>query len=508
MSKNYSGKVFRLSIIYYTGGRLLNALAGFSILIWISRRLSAAEYSNYIAAYAMLEIGMLVSGFGLEWVTVIFLPQMQQKASGRAIQVFVMQCVAAQALLLFLGGAVLFALAPMLAGWLGLGGAVAVVRAYAVVMCIEGISRVFRDQLLACLMMQSAAQTSQLARNVCMLGFVFFALEHEAWRTAEALAVGELFSSTFSLLMAAWYLFRKLAPTRHDPASEPGWTHPGWRKMLQTGRNAWIANFANLTWGPQAVILLATRIFGTDATAPLGFARNLAEQVRKYMPMEFLFSIVRTLLVVRYAAEGSVARLGARISMMYKGNLLFLLPLMVVAIVRGDQVCDLLSAGRYGSAHWLLVGWLSVFVMLAHRRLTDLLAHALGRSIVTTRVSLVLLLTPVCVWLALQTRQWPLLFLILFGVEFCYTSLVIGRMKTEAWRYAPYWPGLLKCAIATLAATLALWVLPLGNGAWALLLCSAVSCAVLWGLLYVLGIWSREELELVPAKLRKYAALP
>lgn len=508
MSKNYSAKVFRRSIFFYTAGRLLNALAGFTILIWISRKLPTAEYSNYIAAYAMLEIGMLVSGLGLEWVTVIFLPQMQQKASGKAIQRFILQCVGAQSFLLLIGGGVLFCLAPYLVDWLGLGDAVGVVRAYSVVMCIEGVSRVFRDQLLACLMMQSAAQTSQLARNICMLAFVFFALENPEWRTAEALAIGELFASAFSLLMAAGFLYKKLAPARHEPASDPSWTHPGWRQMLKTGRNAWVANFANLTWGPQAVILLATRVFGQDATAELGFARNLAEQVRKYMPMEFLFSIVRTLLVVRFADEGSLPRLGARISMMYKGNLLFLLPLMVVAIVHGDDICLFLSAGRYGGAHWLLVGWLGVFVVLAHRRLTDLLAHALSRSIVTTRVSLLLLVTPVAVFLAFYSKLWPLLFLVLFTAEFCYTSLVISQMKRDDWKYAPYWPGLAKCGLALALTTLAIWLMPFGNSAFALLLYCGMSCLVMWVIMYLLRIWSPEEMEILPAHVRKLVALP
>lgn len=508
MSKNYSAKVFRRSIFFYTSGRLLNAAAGFGLLVWISQRLSAPEYSNYIAAYALLEIAMLVSTFGLEWVTAIYIPQVQQKASGRTLQIFILQCAGAQAILLLLGGAILFACAPLIAGWLGLGAAVGVVRAYAIVMSIEGISRVFRDQLLSCLMLQSGAQTSQMARNIIMLTFVFFALQNEAWRTAEVLAIGELIASTSSLLIAAWILYRKLAPMGGVAATQPDYMHPGWSEMLRTGRNAWLANFANLTWGPQAVILLATRTFGAEATAQLGFARNLAEQVRKYMPVEFLYSIVRTLIVVRFADEGSLQRLGARISMAYKGNLLFLLPLMAVAIVHGDAVCNVLSAGRYGDAHWLLVGWLVVFVMLAHRRMTDLLAHSLKRSIATTRVSFLLLITPIFVFLAFQTKQWLPLFAVLFIAELCYTTLVISQMRQDNWKYAPYWPGLFKCATAMGLTTFAIWLMPFGRGAFALVLYCGMSCAVMWSIMYLLRIWSPEEMELLPTHLRKLVALP
>ena len=222
-------------------------------------------------------------------------------------------------------------------------------------------------------------------------------------------------------------------------AEQSDWTMPAWPDMLRVGRNAWLSNIANLTWSWQAVILLATRTLGPEAAAPLGFARNLAEQVRKYLPSEFLLGIVRTLLVVRYASEQDKDKLGLRAGLIYKVNLLCLLPLLVLCAVRGADLAAFLSNGRYPDAHWLLTGWLAVLVILAHRRLTDLMAHTLGRSSATTRANFALLVTPLALLLAAPQQRWSLLFAVLVlaglpgGSDAFHLALALGAATGVSW---------------------------------------------------------------------------
>lgn len=270
--------------------------------------------------------------------------------------------------------------------------------------------------------------------------------------------------------------------------------------MLRVGRNAWLSNIANLTWSWQAVILLATRTLGPDAAAPLGFARNLAEQVRKYLPSEFLLGIVRTLLVVRYAAEQDKDKLGLRAGLIYKVNLLCLLPLLVLCAVRGADLAAFLSNGRYPDAHWLLTGWLAVLVILAHRRLTDLMAHTLGRSSATTRANVMLLVTPLALLLAAPQQRWSLLFAVLIVAETVYSALVLRQLRTPAWHYRLHWSGLAKYAVAGLLAAVVLAGLPGGADAFRLALALCAATGVSWGALLLLRPLSAAELALLPAR--------
>ena len=498
MSENYSGRAFNKSIGYYVGGRFLNALAAFFILIWIARQLPENQYINYVAAYSIIEMGIVLSGFGMEWVTGIYIPQIRMHASGRALYRFVWQSVGLQALLLAGGALILFFTAPLLTQWLGLRDADGVLRLYAGVMLIEGVSRVFRDQLLSSLLLQKAGQASQLLRNVALAGYAVLAFSHEEWRNAHALAVGELIASSCSLLVAAWCLQRHLLQVRRAGAAAPGakaeqsdWTMPAWPDMLRVGRNAWLSNIANLTWSWQAVILLATRTLGPEAAAPLGFARNLAEQVRKYLPSEFLLGIVRTLLVVRYASEQDKDKLGLRAGLIYKVNLLCLLPLLVLCAVRGADLAAFLSNGRYPDAHWLLTGWLAVLVILAHRRLTDLMAHTLGRSSATTRANFALLVTPLALLLAAPQQRWSLLFAVLVLAETVYSALVLRQLRTPQWHYRLHWAGLAKYLVAGL---------PGGADAFHLALALCAATGVSWGVLLLLRPLSAAELALLPAR--------
>lgn len=515
MSENYSGRAFNHSIAYYVGGRFLNALAAFFILIWIARQLPENQYINYVAAYSIIEMGIVLSGFGMEWVTGIYIPQIRMHASGRDLYRFVWQSAALQALLLAGGALILFFTAPLLTAWLGLRDAQGVLRLYAGVMLIEGVSRVFRDQLLSSLLLQKAGQASQLLRNVALAGYAVLAFSHEEWRNAHALAVGELIASSGSLLVAAWCLQRHLWPLRAQagrpaaaqpgatagmPGAEPVWTMPAWRDMLRVGRNAWLSNIANLTWSWQAVILLATRTLGPEAAAPLGFARNLAEQVRKYLPSEFLLGIVRTLLVVRYAAEKDKDKLGLRAGLIYKVNLLCLLPLLVLCAVRGAELAAFLSKGRYPDAHWLLTGWLVVLVVLAHRRLTDLMAHTLGRSSATTRANFVLLLTPLALLLVAPQQRWSWLFAVLALAETVYSALVLRQLRTPDWHYRLHWSGLAKYLLAGLLAAMVLASLPGGADAFHLALALCAATGVSWGVLLLLRPLSAAELALLPAR--------
>ncbi len=489
----YSNNAFRKSIVQYTVGRALNALCAFIVIIWIARHLPEKHYANYIAAYACLELALVIFGFGMEWVTAVYIPQVKLRASGRVLASFVWSCAGIQMLLLSIGAIALALLASDIATWLQLDEATIVFRLYALVMFVEGLSRVFRDQLLSCLLLQGAAQFSQMARNLVMLAFAFILSTQSQWRTASSLAVAEIFASSLSLLLSAILLHRYLYGIRNTPAQDPHYPPPRWRGLLRAGRNAWISNLANLSWGGQAVILLVTRLIGPESTAALGFARNLAEQIRRYMPMEFLFGVIRPLLITRFFQDGDTQRLSTRAGLMYRANLLFLLPLLVIAIIRGDELCALLSNGRYASAHWLLVGWLVVLVFWAHHRLSDLLAHALERSCLTRQSSLKLLAVPAFLFVSAYHHAWMLLFLSLAAAELAYSIMVLSPLGI----YRPNWWALAKLFAAAFLVAALLAVPAWETGVISLAIQIALAFVIIPGISALTRAWSAEEAAIV-----------
>ncbi|MCK9983766.1 MAG: hypothetical protein AzoDbin1_00238 [Azoarcus sp.] len=486
----YSVQAFRRSIVRYTSGRVLNALTAFVIFVWVARYITEVEYAKYVAAFAILELGLVVFGFGMEWVTAVYIPQVRLKASGRDLGRFVWECAGIQIAALVAGALLMILFAPALAGWLQMKDATNALRIYGMVMLVEGCSRVFRDQLLSCLLLQGAAQTSQMLRNFAMLGFAYLLATEVEWRSASTLALAELCASGLSLAFAVGCLYRYLHRVRDGAAEDVLWRPPGWGSLLRSGWNAWLSNLANLCWGGQIVILIATRFMGPETTAALGFTRNLADQVRRYMPMEFLLSIVRTLLIAGYAKNSDVRQLAARAGLVYRANLLFLLPLLVCAVISGKEVVSAISNGQYRSANWFLVGWLSVLVFAAHHKVSDLLAHALDRSDLSRKSSLRLLVTPLLIVAAAYHQAWWLMFGVLASAEVAYSVMVLLPLKI----YRPNWMPIVKLVGGALLAAVLLWLPIWGATTLSLVLQTTSVFAAVLVLAILVRAWDGEEI--------------
>lgn len=493
-SHTYSASAFKRSVALYTGGRVLNALLAFFIFAWLARYLPEQEYANYIAAFACLELGLIFLGFGMDWVTAVNIPQFRMNAPALLAR-FLWQCAALQAALLAAGAVALYVFAEAAARGLGLTAAGDAFRLYAFVMLIEGLSRVFRDQLLSCLLMQGMAQASQLVRNVAMAGFAALLADKPEWQAASTLAVAELAASTLSLALGALALHHHLAGlSRTGQPQTENWSAPGWPAMLRAGRNAWLSSIANLSWGGQAVILIATRFIGAEATAVLGFTRNLADQIRRYLPMEFLFGVIRPMLMARFSKDGDRQQLGLRAGLMYRVNLLFILPLLALSVTHGDQLCAALSNGRYASGHWLLVGWLVVLMLWAHHRISDLLAHAVGRSGATSRASLFLLPAPLFIAFAAYWQNWAAIFGVLAIAELAYSLLVLQSIDF----YSLNRPATTKLLLAAaLAGTVLVTPAFAGGNVMALFGKGVAAFGIVFTGAFLARAWTREELALV-----------
>ena len=53
------------------------------VLVLLARTLPADEYAVYVSAFALLEITMLMSSLGMEWVTGIYIPPDQAQGCWR-----------------------------------------------------------------------------------------------------------------------------------------------------------------------------------------------------------------------------------------------------------------------------------------------------------------------------------------------------------------------------------------------------------------------------------------
>lgn len=498
---DYSGRRFRASVLRYLGGRGVNAVLAFTVLVLLARTLPADQYAAYVSAFALLEITMLMSSLGMEWVTGIYIPQIRLKGAGTAMTRFVGSVVAIQAVAAALLGVALWFFAAPIAGWMGMAQAAPVYQLYGVVVFLEAVSRVMRDQILSCLLLQGASQLAQTARNVVLLACIVWLLP-AADVTALHVAQFEIFASASSLVVGAafvgWFLWRQ----RHQQGADPDWRPPALADMFSMGRAAWVANLASLAWGSQVIVLLTTKILGAEAGAMTGFVRNLAEQVRRYLPAELLFGILRPVLVARYADEQDLSRLASRCSFLFKLNTVSIALIVVACLVCGDHLFTLLTAGRYPGAADLAVVWFAVFVFAGQRRYTDLLLHTAQRSRVIQRTSLLLVPAPLLIFVVLTLFRDPVFALFaVAAIELAYTlgGLHAARLG-RAVASVDWWGGVRILLAAGLVGLGGHWLADRLASQWAVYGTALVAAGLFMASLWLISPLSASEASLVPER--------
>jgi hypothetical protein len=134
-----------------------------------------------------------------------------------------------------------------------------------------------------------------------------------------------------------------------------------------------------------------------------------------------------------------------------------------------------------------------------------LLAHALNRSELTLRASLLMTATPLAVLICSEFGNWVLLFAFLLTAETAYSTIVIAGLGAAKRGYSPDWSGLGKMAIGAGLAAGTLLLLPRGAGLWSILLLITVAYAVFWSTAWLLRALTVEEMAMLPARVRHWA---
>lgn len=429
-ASRFAARGFLGAAARYGLGRGANALLSITLFVWLARELGVSGYGPYVALIATLELLLVLGNLGTEWLSSVEVPRLAQAGAGRALRRFVLVCLAVQGAAFGLLALILLLAAPWLAAWLGLQGAQPALQVYAALLLVEGLARSLRDQLLSSLLLQGAAQLAQLLRNALVLLGLWWMGAGEAGLSLLSLAWLELGASLLGLALGAGLLARPLLAMPAGPALRFDAAALGRRAL-----HAWLSTLSQQAWSGHVLVLLATRLLGSETGALLGFARNLAEQVRRFMPLEFGFNLVRTYLVTRCESLGPAA-LPSLVALLWKLNTLLVLPLVVLALVQGEALARWVGGEQYAGAGPMLAAWLCWVLAWSHHRLSETLAVLLEASGSMGRYSLALLPALALLVLALDHSGWAAAFAVLILVELGYSlALATAALRRASLRY-------------------------------------------------------------------------
>ncbi len=461
----YTIGLFRSSLVAFAAGRSVSAVAGFTLFLLLARSLPIADYGQYLTLLATLELVLLYSSLGIPWIGIRYLPEFRIRAAPKQLRSLFASLAAMNGLALFAVLLVLWSTSVWWTGWLKLADARAVIVPFLLICAAEGINRFATTVVLESLLAQRHAQIVQILRNVSFLAPLALMLhESPAVSLGDVVRI-ELIAATLAALAAmvfAMLQLRRIAPSEGDP----DWTPPDRRAMAAIAWYNFSGNAVANLYSHSTLQLLANALLGPNVSALFGFARSLADQVRRYLPSEFLLSVIRPMLVATYSTDGDHRQLNRRMMLGAKFSLIVSAPVAGILLGAGPAAVKLLGGARLQDTYWLVVVLLFVAFSRSHRSLLGLYVNCVQQTDIWLRASLwCLLVLPLA--LGLVQLGWGAFALVaaMVAEEIICTTSVLRQLEGRGYGYSVALEGLGQLTQATIACVLAtgLTVLALGE---------------------------------------------
>ena len=463
----YGPSRIRASLMAFAVGKAISAPLSLLLILMLAAVMPHTEYASYVAATAMLEIGVVLGPLGIEWVLQTTIASIRVHGNAAQLRRAILLLAPLPFLTYGALATVIYLLAAPISALLGGVAPPEVLRLYAVVLAIEGPTRVMRDGLMAALLLQQTAQISLVLRVALVFAMTGgMALAGEPIEAADV-AHAELLASLASLLTVLVALavhLHRARPHIGMDAKIGAWL--GWRSA-GFASHAYGSIVLMLLIGTDVMTALVARYLGAEATAAFGFVVRLVEVVRRYLPLDMFWGVLRPAAIGRHEAGGrAFAPLMRDCNLMIDANLLVIGAALAVAVAVGDIGVGLLSGGRVQAP--LLLAALLLPLLATHtvRRVVELAAYTRGHSAAFLRAAMVCLLAPVLSALALAMSGSPHAAVVaVLGVDLLFTGLAVAGMRAQGDRMQfnlPRWRALaLACLIAgAVGASVALAIRP------------------------------------------------
>jgi O-antigen/teichoic acid export membrane protein len=241
-------------------------------------------------------------------------------------------------------------------------------------MIFEGLGRSIRDDMLGALLQQKIAQAGLILRNLTLLLLVAFGTGSQFELTR--LAWMELAASVIATSLSAFWMLRHISELKL--IANTAWQTPSTKQILITARAMQASFLLTLVTSQQAFMLIVNAFLGLQAAAIFGFARNLNDFLRRYLPAELLMGLIRPKLIADFTQHHDMERLVRHALFTWKLSLAVLAPALGFFIISGEQLASLISANKYPQAGAIIAGLAISLIPFSQRRILETLANVIG----------------------------------------------------------------------------------------------------------------------------------
>ncbi len=455
-SNLYSLTKLRQNLMHFGAGKVINGALGFVILLLLAQELPVPEYAAFVLFVAITRIAISFSSLGLESICLVYVPRYRANSQLKSVYSFITSLLTIRIATLLTGVCLLLLLSQTLTNFFDLLAWTSILSIYLWNILFIGLAE-FWQVLYGALFLQKVAQRIWLVRNL-----IFFTLlgAHSVLGSTtlnlQDVIYYDLCASASSALIGffeLWLAWRSEA-VKGVPAQK-GWIAPSSQIMMKLG----LSNYGNqvlLRLGDHhALLLLASLFLPTHALAALGFCLALLAQVHNYLPGMLFWRVIQPKLVANFSKTQDFENLRKKISLMYKGSLICLAPLLVSCITFGSPLLGLVSKDKYSDSNILAFSLFLALIPINHRFILSSLANILEQPRSIFLGSLTFLLTGPLTYLLLHFESGSLgIATALIITSLLYNTVVTYSLRENGFPYAIDFIGMGKIIIISFCTAL------------------------------------------------------
>ena len=454
----YSKENLRIGILHFLLGRGLAGLAGFATVILLVRYMDVQSYAGYTALTGVIVLAGIIAGLGLERAISRYIPEGRLERSVADLGRFIWQMSFIRL------AAVLIICLMIYFSWHLLPQLFQDVTikefplSLACFILAETLFQHFSSILQALVMQKILTRIMVIQWAGRLLLILLFVHNHAAISLEDSLwimAIPEMLGVVGFVIVLQQMLIKLSESQSPEQASHQLQTAnwPNWRDVMQMSMNNY--GFTLLAAPPQGYFMkmLAAAFLPTQMVAAYGFFLSIAERLRQYIPLHLLYNLIEPVMIASYLQDKNFKTLSYRSQLLYKSNLLLLIPVMALIVVAGPTIIGLLTVGKYQEYSWLLLIVIMQLTVGSHVVLLQLILNSISASRVLVNAGLWSLIVMAVATMLVSLIDIRALVLCPLVFSFTCNLYVLFQFKRMQLDYAFSWRMLIGAVSAGVIAT-------------------------------------------------------
>jgi len=504
----YSRDNVRRGFTHYLLGRGMSAVAGFFTVILLVRHMDMPSYAAYTAILGFCALAGMLAGLGMERALARYIPEGVMRHPGPPLRRFIwIACAARLAVMAVLIVSLQLSWPLLATRFSGLAVAADFPLALAFVLLNSAMFQLFSAIMQALVQQKILTRVMVVqwgGRLVLILallsGDTGITLEQSLWLMALPDGIGAV--------ILAWTIHKSITgqagETKADRCDASAW--PPWRKVNRLAIDNYGYNLLAALPQSSSMIILAVAFLAAPFVAAYGFYINLLERFKQYLPLQFMLNLAEPVLIANYIHSGDFASLCKHSRLLYKFNLLLLLPGLAWIAAIAQPLTHILTGGKYAEHAWILPLLILQLALGGHATIMQIIVNAVGKSgILTISGCAALAAMGLAIGVALVSAQYPWLVAAPLAYELVNSLVAVALLGKHGWRYDLQWWFHGKLTLATLGAWLGAVFAgaQIESPAGQVLLAGVVALAIFGLIAALLGVADPDEFHTVRDMLKR-----